>query len=512
MAAKLAKQFEPILLFHRDESFGPIDPKWYLERCALWRTTSAFDAKTNWQQPPAIAKRLIAAEQGANEIAGGKTWIGAAGADFGIEPLPQGEAPPETDLFLEFLGWEPIATPPVTARTNNRHPTLAANAYTASLQGSQPWYYVEYFDHTDIVNYTSNPNLIQGGLNLFQAIANNPALNAPQMLTYHLLYPLHQEALEGCEKAGEGDIFGAYAGEWACIALLLDGADTPTHIGMTSRNTGGLARTGPGEPRLGLTVYRWQDIVAIADGSGGLHPKVFVSLGTHGHYPAAGPQMLTPFTPGGVDPSRSSCGTIEELDGAISGETIIPGTPDTPGRDGAPLIVVTKIVGGSLLGGLAGGIFGAVGGLVTGIISAGDEAAYGSFGATGTPDTTANPTAQPTDVTGGPDYGLILRPAGLALPEAADAATVVDWNVRHYTAPAPDKRAYDFVINRAQQPWWAPRPTPRPRTADLANPDGYSGRWGPRVTNDPNSRRAGGKLPDFASVFLEAVTVKLNGN
>jgi hypothetical protein len=58
--------------------------------------------------------------------------------------------------------------------------------------------------------------------------------------------------------------------------------------------------------------------------------------------------------------------------------------------------------------------------------------------------------------------------------------------------------------------WWTRRPTPRPGTQDLKNPNGFSGRWGPRVTNDPNSRRAGGKCPDFALLFLEALTVKLN--
>ena len=32
----LAKRFEAILLFHPDETFFPIDPKFYLERSALW--------------------------------------------------------------------------------------------------------------------------------------------------------------------------------------------------------------------------------------------------------------------------------------------------------------------------------------------------------------------------------------------------------------------------------------------------------------------------------------------
>jgi hypothetical protein len=38
---------------------------------------------------------------------------------------------------------------------------------------------------------------------------------------------------------------------------------------------------------------------------------------------------------------------------------------------------------------------------------------------------------------------------------------------------------------------------------------GFAGRWGPRVTNDPNTRRCGMKCPDFALLLLEAVAVKL---
>src|SRR4051812_40730180 len=120
-AATLAKSFEPILLFHKDEAFFPIDPKWYLERCALWKTTQAFDDKTKWIQPPAIAKRMTAALPGPKEVAGGKTWIGTAGADFGIGSAPIGEQKsPDTEHFLEFVGWEPVATPPVTPGTINR--------------------------------------------------------------------------------------------------------------------------------------------------------------------------------------------------------------------------------------------------------------------------------------------------------------------------------------------------------------------------------------------------------
>src|SRR5688572_27174679 len=89
-AAVLAKLFEPILLFHADETFFPIDPKLYLERSALWRSKphvrifypgGAAAEKQDWGElPPTIfprkpklAKGTLAALQNETD---GKTWIG----------------------------------------------------------------------------------------------------------------------------------------------------------------------------------------------------------------------------------------------------------------------------------------------------------------------------------------------------------------------------------------------------------------------------------------------------
>ena len=286
-AATLAGTFEPILLFHPNESFFPIDPKWYLELCALWRATPAFDDKANWNQPPQIAKGMIAALNGAKELAGGKTWLGQAGADFGVASLPidPQQPPPKEEHFLEFVGWEPVANPPVTATTNNRHAALRPNEYTVALEKSYPWYYVEYLDNKDLLGYTANPNITTNGLNVYTTVANNPALNVPRMILYHLFYPLHQETLEGCESAGEGQLFGTYAGEWSCIAILLDQTGVvPLFIGLTSRNTGNPAIVASEDHRIGMTVFEWKDVQSVNDATMHPHPKIFVSLGAHGYY------------------------------------------------------------------------------------------------------------------------------------------------------------------------------------------------------------------------------------
>jgi hypothetical protein len=103
------------------------------------------------------------------------------------------------------------------------------------------------------------------------------------------------------------------------------------------------------------------------------------------------------------------------------------------------------------------------------------------------------PNRKPQDDTGGPLFGLILRPAGLFVPEQASAQRVEDWPTK--TPEPAAKPRYDFIVDRETQLWWPPRDKSR----------GYAGRWGPRVTNDPKTRRSGMRCPSFALMFLEGI-------
>jgi len=220
-ARAFGKTFEPILLFHPEEPFFPIDPKWYLERCALWRAVPNLDDKASWGEPPRtlfprlpqLPKNTIAALK--TETAGGaRTWLGDANKDLGVGTAPVGEAPPRPEeRFLEFVGWQPVVPAPneVTQTSENRHAALNPADYTAPLMPSRPWYYVEFLTNDDLRRYTSTrkPN----GLDLSRLVAGNDRLNKPRALLYNLFYPVHQEALEGCEGTPEGPSFGTYAGE-----------------------------------------------------------------------------------------------------------------------------------------------------------------------------------------------------------------------------------------------------------------------------------------------------------
>jgi hypothetical protein len=490
--AELAQRFEPILLFHQDERFFPVDPKWYLERCALWPAAGSFTDKAKWGElplgvfprGPRVSKSnlfALAGETPAGSTAGSQ-WLGAPGQDLGVATVPNEQAPsPTEEFFFEFVGWDPVATPPVDTGTINRHPTLDPAQYGAPLADSRPWYYVEFLSHADLVAFAQNHK--PSGLDLSIAILDN----ATTALLYYFLYPLHQEPLENCEMAGEGQSFATYAGEWGCVALLIDSSGTPRFVGLTSRNVGAPSQVATEDARVGMALSAWTAPPAPVTSGLEQHRKIYVSLGTHGHYLTVGPHPVTPFW-GGNDPTRGSCGVIEAADDVISGDTIV--TPGDPGHDYPSAWVM--IAKDSLP--------------VVGFVWALVEYANGNFGS---PAELATPSATPSDQTGGQTggpatFGRIIRPNGLIFSETASSPWVSDWNVKRIAGP--DKRIYDRVVSRPAQVWWAPRK----QVASPVEGPGWSGRWGPRVTNDPFNRRAGGKCPDFVVMFLEAVAIALN--
>jgi hypothetical protein len=103
------------------------------------------------------------------------------------------------------------------------------------------------------------------------------------------------------------------------------------------------------------------------------------------------------------------------------------------------------------------------------------------------------PDKKPQDETGGPLFGLILKPEWLhnpGFPEASSAVRVASWGPLWTSSYGTD-----HIVDREDQVWWPPR----------GDSVGYAGRWGPQVTNDPKSRRSGMRCPGFALMFLEAL-------
>ena len=127
-----------------------------------------------------------------------------------------------------------------------------------------------------------------------------------------LLSSSRRSAVASCTNV-EAKEFGSFAGEWACMALLLeqDGADKPSFIGQTGRLLSPIPgvslppQTDDGQDaarRIVMKVNKFADAASI-DG----HPTLFVADGTHSLYLQAGTIAVT--YP--ADSRPYSCGRAE---------------------------------------------------------------------------------------------------------------------------------------------------------------------------------------------------------
>ena len=120
-----------------------------------------------------------------------------------------------------------------------------ANLYRTDpkLKESEFWYHAEFFD-ADRLRRLFNSVLETGDtiihfIDLFSGAP--PFLINPALICYYLFYPGHDEGLSDCPYTDQAKEFGSFAGEWACVAILLDspspgegrapnGPDFPTAI------------------------------------------------------------------------------------------------------------------------------------------------------------------------------------------------------------------------------------------------------------------------------------------
>src|SRR5262245_61379820 len=227
---ELARRFEPILHFHTGEQFFPCDAKRYLEHCALWKAEQPFHEKNSWggkmnlfPRQPMIAHQKIAASN--YEAQFGDTDLGEQ----------QGNSFPfitETDSetrFLELAGWtrfDPEIIEGVDDSTENRYPSLRGvwelyNSATPSspLGDSKFWYHAELFD-THRLRGLASAAATPPTLSLGEVVAS---LTNPALLCYYFFFPGHREELPPpCDSETTGLVYASFAGEWACMAILLE--------------------------------------------------------------------------------------------------------------------------------------------------------------------------------------------------------------------------------------------------------------------------------------------------
>lgn len=204
------------------------DARRYIEHCALWKAVAPFDVKGSWTS--LIPKEQIAAIGGEPG-----TFLGDNLVDNAKE-----------ERFLDLAGWKDAAgaaEPDVTSGSKNvfSNREAVATLYNKddaaggnkTLRESRFWYHAELIKNERLrrlLSATRDPDLVKA-LDTFSHAA---------LLNYYFFFPAHDEALgEGCSNI-EALEFGAYAGEWACMSVLLERNDPqaafrPVLLGFSGR-------------------------------------------------------------------------------------------------------------------------------------------------------------------------------------------------------------------------------------------------------------------------------------
>ena len=475
----LIRQYEPALYFSGapgapgSERFFPSDAKRYLENAALYLAKTPFATRADWGTPVALANQLGAISGEAPIFLGQFNKAGTPQYPF-LETIAGQEH------FLDVSGWT----------SNDTHADLnhLASQYATneSLKGSQFWYHVEFFDTARLRSLFTD--LIRSGGMDFSSLfgstpGNPPVLTNPALICYYLFYPAHEESLSGCEYA-PGQIvdtardFASFAGEWSCIALLLDRPNAaapyaPKWAGLSNRNVGKTSVKGE-EVRSTMRILPWAGM----DLYQATHPRLFVGRGSHGLYlPDEMPPPLT-F----ADPSAAFCG------GATSLTTGPVGAPSPPLYGITTGFLMTKVIAGSAAGGLLGplgGMLGAAAGQVWGIAEIADTPRLDGV------DPPETPALQSTiDTTG--SNGIVIHPRGLP-PPGVDPVNTREWKSDDNVVIGD--RKYFFTVDRTTQVLWGNDP----------DGQGYTGRWGAHVAQDPQTRRSGMAFPRFWQLFFETL-------
>jgi hypothetical protein len=446
----LVRKFEPILFFGKGERSFPSDAKRFVENCALWQATPPLDDKKSWGTSPRVEKGQLAAA------------AGEPGTSLATESTAPGIDPAE--LFLEFGGWldksgtpQPDITATSTHPYANRGAIRDAYANDPMLNDSQFWYHAEFFDTERLLHLAEQvqaPDLHK------TATAN---LKNPALLCYYLFFPEHERSVSGAGNIEAAEA-GSHAGQWACIALLLerdtnaDPYDEPSFVGFTGSPTvPPTAMAVDEEFRTAMKLAKWrpagaQPLPQVTEH----HPHFFVSLRSHSLYLDDADHQVAPF-PSGKEPSDN-------------GRADTPFA--TPGQDEDLAMIIVKL--SNPVGWIALGIEALFGE---------DDYLWAEFG-TVFPAEVVPPDASAT--TG----GTTVHPVGVT--EQNTWPNPQTWrSARNVTIGA---RHYDFLVDRATQPWW---PSDDGR-------QGFRGRWGQRVETDPFTRRAGVRFPEFWRMFLLA--------
>jgi hypothetical protein len=510
--ADLIRRFEPVLYFHQGERFFPSDAKRYMEHSALWNVQSTVrDNKSFWGGTssrtlphfPEIARNQIAAvAEELGDPSESRVYLGSINLDETAE----------LEHFLEPAGWSGSGSQ-VNASTDNLYAnfnTLWANyEFDDEISAGRFWYHAELFTSDRL------QAVLRGRPKIVSDFFGN--LNNPLLLCYNLLFPAHEEPLEGCGDCEFQRSWASFAGEWACVAVLLQGDGNqinykPTHVGLTSRNAGAVQFLGQ-ETRIGMRIFPIDLLKKITRTRGndpqgqprpdGEHVLLFVSKGTHGLYDSGEAQAVPAFSP--ADTMGDTCGAYETVTAENDDEAAHDASLDR-----RHTVVIYKTVIGaldSLATSIVGSGFnplaaawGALGGVSLGLIEG--ALAYGGMEKfAGIQDPLQSAPSQFDHPPAVSEIRVVIGPPGVSIPDAP-AEFLQTWprfgTDENVLSTKIGDRQYSLFVGTAadlsSRPVWLP-----------SGPISYQGRWGNRVQHDPFNRRVGMNFPDFAGMFFDGL-------
>ncbi len=478
---QLIRDFEPVLFFfggdatRPEERFFPSDAKRYLERCALWKATTPFLTPSDWGNNPVVDAGKLGALP--NE---GDVFLGKGLPNGPFEFLVTSN---EQECFLDLAGWRAPGSPfPAANRYANLDRIAELYRTDEALKKSEFWYHAEFFDDVRLRRLFDEADATGDTEIQFSELLSGQFLTGPALICYYLFYPGHDEGID-CPYIDQATEFGSFAGDWTAVVILLDRPSpseeyAPKLIGLSNRNPG-LIKFGGKEVRTGMRVLPWSAAEVLEK----THPRLAVARGSHALYlTTEQPSVVGPLT--AEDPGVRSCGESEAPAGEIpplpEEDTVID---DIFGVVKGIFIMVAKIAAGAGLGSVFGPVGAALGG-AAGLVAGALE------NASGLDVVGVLPAVGPTKDAITTTSGKVVHPKGLRPPDV-DASRAVEW--QGDDQPDIAGRHYSTIVDRETQILW-------PGDPDFK---GYTGRWGPRMESDPQTRRAGMRFPNFWLIFFE---------
>jgi hypothetical protein len=495
-AIRLIRKYEPVLFLHPDETWIPVHPGRFMEHSALWsaqpyRDPAGKHLRANWKK--LIRKGTITLNPAKHNQPFGnfadEKWR------LDLNPYLERDDDPlkSTDLltypgsssaflnntqdgflFLNGAGWsDKGVTKADVTKSRTMHsslPSLTAEPYryryfaqVLDLKGLE----AILIDIKDTMADQSWVKLLSG------------FFDQKWIIWYYFFFPFHEEGSTGNTT---------YEGDWTAIAVVVEKplleAEKPLYLGFGQRTRGNCKENleymqpivdiiaGPMQMFWQrMEVAAWD---AVTKAPGTLHPRIYVTRGTHNLYVSPGNH-----NPGEIPIFGKACELVSDVDKGVGDvvDTVEDAFDDV--KDSA--IIVTKAL------------------LIPfpfNLIALACEYPASGEVSTSTPPAGSTPEATPAEGV----WGSILKPPAMDRRLLFEPTEMQRWG---WDPANPDAQLNtldihdwygtdDEVLMREMDIWWP----------DVNGNAGYQGLWGAVVQEDPYEYRSGMSFPGFKKAFL----------